>query len=154
MDLDKIIGYIIQLLSVGTTAFVLFKALKIFPIERRGAELDNKEKEASVADSMEQLAERAASRALDQEKRIEELRHKVTELGSLQQEIEDLKAELENYKRENDELKSEIDALRCEQENYLTENIALRRWAEDLVSQLRNADIAPVKMKPVAKRKC
>lgn len=124
-----------------TAVWLIIKAAKILPSEKKGLELTNagisltnKNQEVSVAESMEKLAERAASKVL-----------------SLQEQIDIITQEL----RELRPLKDRITLLECELENYKEENAALRDWAEALVNQVKAVPgLDPVKMRPVKKIDC
>jgi len=138
--IKDVLQYLIQGGTLVTMIILVIKSIRMFPHEERGAKLTNKEKLADVADTMEQVAERAASRVLKQQSQIDVLTDEVHTLRQLREVV--------------DALTDELDVLKCEIENYQIENAALREWAEELVGQLREAKIVPASLKPYSKKKC
>jgi len=152
--INNILTLIIPLAGAVVSVAMLVKALKIAPAERYGVELQNKEKEASVAVSMEELAERAASRALRTQEKLDTLTAELESLRTLKDDYEVLKKEVERLRKTNEAMQAELDIVRCEAENYRLENSALREWAEALAGQLKDASITPVPMKPHKRKDC
>jgi len=152
MDIIAIIGYVAQFGSVIGVLFVGYKALRMFPTEKRGAELANKKEEASVAEAMEALAERAASRVLAQEDRINAMSAELADLRIMRSEFEEVKKQLDVYRAENSQLRNELETVKSELEIYRIENEELREWAECLIGQLREANITPIAVKSSRKK--
>lgn len=176
-DIKELITWGIGLLATTVISLVLgvisiIRSGKLAPREIKGADLNNKSKEISIAEQYDILATKAAEKVLKMQERLDKIEEdsETLELGfvNLKKEYEDLKEQVEvqegiissqaliieeQSKRldlQEDKIKEqqeEITLLRCELENSRKHNLAL-------MEQMRKESVRPVEISSIETEDC
>lgn len=146
-QIQDVIGWVIGLFASSIIAIVvgiisIIKSGRMLPKDLRKADLENKDKEVSIADQLDEIATRAADRALKTQERLDNLevdylvlKNRVTEQDQI------IREQAKIIKEQSERLKSLSDEL-CNTQAY---NSAL-------IKQMHNANMIPVEMINVNKK--
>jgi uncharacterized coiled-coil protein SlyX len=141
MDITQITELVKWVIAIGfagiistiTGIILIVKAGKMLPRELRGVDLDNKGKEVSIADQFEDIATKAADKAIKAQGELDLLEQRMnSKISSLEEKIDNQNTIIEDNR-------SEIAALKCEINNY-------KIYVDALIKQLRMANIVPVEL--------
>lgn len=147
-QLKDITGWIIGFLflngiAIVTGIFSIIRSGKLLPKEIEEKDLSNKIKEADLASRYEEIANKAAERAIKtQEKfdildsKIQVITKKVDEQGVI---IEEQAKIIKEQARQLLEAEKEIDTLKCENTNY-------KAYISALIQQMKKEEIVPIEM--------
>jgi hypothetical protein len=117
------------IVSTITGIILLIRAGKMLPKDLRGADLNNKEKEADVATKMNDLADRAAEKAVNLQGKLDDLEGKYNSLKVDYDSLKDKVVSQENL----------INKLQCEIDNY-------KLYTNALIAQIKENNLNPIEM--------
>jgi len=154
-QVQDIAGWLIGIFATSIVTGIIgvisiIKAGKMLPRDLRGADLENKGKEIDIADKYELLADKAAQKVIKLQERLDnyETNQIKLKLGqdNLQRQIDTqaqtIQSQAATIEKQEAKIESQdirIETLTCEVSNY-------KIYTNELISQLRNAEIAPVDM--------
>lgn len=121
---QNLIGWFLGVLGIGVISIItgiysVIKVSKMIPREVRGADLDNLSKEISIADQFDELATKAADKAIKAQTRVDELEKKYCEMEEDFKEQKVLLSNLSARSEEQDILIAEQAAVIEEQSKRL-----------------------------------
>ena len=132
---------VLAILSSIASIIGIVRSGRMLPLEVKGAVLDNKEKEVTIADKFEDIANKAADKALKAQGSLDELE----ELMNTKLKI--LEDKIDNQNLKIAEQETEIASLKCEINNY-------KLYTSALIEQLRIANIIPVEISSLDLEDC
>lgn len=151
MDITQVkdlIGWVLGVFVVGvistiTGVYNIIKAGRMLPKEMKNADLDNKEKEISIAGKMDEIATKAVDKTIKTQDRLdrleglyESLKDKVVEQEGI---IEEQAKVIQEQKERLDKQEEVIEDLRCELTITKAHNSAL-------IQQLLDEKLEPVRV--------
>lgn len=164
MELTKeVIVWILVVIGTNLSAVILavlswIKAAKMIPREIKGSDLDNRSKEVSIADQLDELATRAADKAIKSQERLDKLESDYDLLKDKVQTQDDIikdqadiinkqSIRLDLQEKKIMEQEEEITLLKCELNNAQLYNQAL-------ISQMREKSIIPIELESISPEDC
>jgi hypothetical protein len=140
--LEFIIALVFMNLSAIAIAIVTWrKSTKMLPKELQGVELDNRGKELNLANQYDQIAQKAADKALKVQERLDKLEgdHEILEKKVSEQAdvIAQQATVIEAQSERMNAQEEEIAGLICELNNY-------KEYTSSLIDQMKQANIVPV----------
>jgi chromosome segregation ATPase len=125
------------IVSTITGVILIIKAGKMMPKDLRSADLTNKEKEADVAAKMNDLADKAAEKAVNLQGKLDELEKK----------YDSLKVDYDSLKEKVVSQENLINKLQCEVNNY-------KLYTNALIGQIKENNLNPVEMSSLPIEDC
>lgn len=158
ITVDNILAWAIALVSLFTSIYAIVKATRMGKREVRGADLDNESKEVSIANQYDELATKAAEKAVKLQERLDTLEEDYHKLQTESKEHKDTIARLETQIASQGETirlqatqievqEGQIETLKCELSNSQT-------YISALIQQMKEANIIPVDRADVIKDDC
>lgn len=144
-------GLAAAIITSITGIFAIIKASRMMPKELKGADLNNRSKEISIADQYDELATRAADKAIRTQERLDKIEDDYKKMKEeheiLLENYEALKEKVETQEIKIKEQDEEIEKLRCELNNSKLYNDAL-------IKQMKEANIIPIEKESLPLEKC
>lgn len=142
---------VVSLISSITGIISIIKAGKMVPREIKGADLNNKSKEVSIADQYDILATKAAEKTLKMQDRLDKLE---TDYDALEDTIrrqadiiEKQNVRLDAQEQKIMEQDVEIDKLKCELNNS-------EQYNKALIQQMREQKLIPLEKESIQIEDC
>jgi hypothetical protein len=159
MDFKTIINWFndingIVIVSIITNIGLFIKIIrdgKMLPKDLKGADLDNRTKELSLADMYDEIATKAAEKVMKMQEKYDglEVRFDLLENDQkiLKRKVEDQDILLLEYSENSVKQNKKVEYLECQLSNYEKYNSAL-------IQQIRKEQLIPVEMKTLPLKNC
>jgi len=176
-QVQNLIGWMVGVFLVGVISVVsgvlaVVKAGKMNKREIKGADLNNKSKEISIADQFEEIATKAAEKTLNTQKQLDDLQQdykkvleRLEEQAKLMSDQADIIDEQSNRLDEQEEIIKQQNNRIDEQDRKIddqNETIAIlecklnnsEAYNKALIEQMKKAELTPVEISSISPEDC